>query len=486
MFWEYTVRMQTRHPELKFLGLFLSDFRQFLLQPINYAETGFFNILSNSPFTNHPSFRPILQLLMLTASGNIKVKTQGTEAQAFSEGLLFIYSNIIDIAFVLQMYIHLYRCCCCYMIYLLTAIGLSPGGSSTVHIYTQTIHRTTPNKQYIEQHNNLGECGPCPVLSSYTLAFALQMRKIIKILSQIYIGVLAKYLLFLSDFNETSIFSTDFRKILKYQISCKAVQSESSYSKRMDGQTDMTQAIVALRNFANTPKKRSSEGHIYFTVHTEKFLAEFGNILTCKLVTPSFHWLPLLGKDLGTGVCSFTTQLPSFPRKSTPTHYSRVGVGSIFSVHSYALKMEAADSSETLVPIRGTKRHHTLIITVVRTQNCRRESSYELRIWVKCDAKYRGSCLLRLRKITNRSCRIRSKISSHYIASYIHRQHHKLTFCWMSLLLLPAPGIYPRNCGIQGARPFVPPRGFRATSTVTSDGSKPIAKSSKMTNIPFS
>ena len=29
------------------------------------------------------------------------------------------------------------------MIYLLTAIGLSPGGSSTVHFYTQTIHRTT-------------------------------------------------------------------------------------------------------------------------------------------------------------------------------------------------------------------------------------------------------------------------------------------------------------------------------------------------------
>jgi uncharacterized integral membrane protein len=29
------------------------------------------------------------------------------------------------------------------MIYLLTAIGLTPGGSSTVHIYAQTIHRTT-------------------------------------------------------------------------------------------------------------------------------------------------------------------------------------------------------------------------------------------------------------------------------------------------------------------------------------------------------
>jgi uncharacterized integral membrane protein len=29
------------------------------------------------------------------------------------------------------------------MIYLLNAIGLKPGGSSTVHIYIQTIHRTT-------------------------------------------------------------------------------------------------------------------------------------------------------------------------------------------------------------------------------------------------------------------------------------------------------------------------------------------------------
>ena len=31
------------------------------------------------------------------------------------------------------------------MIYLLTAIGLTPGGRSTVHIYTQTIHRTIQN-----------------------------------------------------------------------------------------------------------------------------------------------------------------------------------------------------------------------------------------------------------------------------------------------------------------------------------------------------
>ena len=40
------------------------------------------------------------------------------------------------------------------MIYLLTAIGLPSVGSSTVHIYTQTINRTTQNKQYIKQHKN--------------------------------------------------------------------------------------------------------------------------------------------------------------------------------------------------------------------------------------------------------------------------------------------------------------------------------------------
>jgi len=54
---------------------------------------------------------------------------------------------------------------------------VSPGSSSTVHVYTQTIHGTTQNKQYIEQHNNLEECGPCPTLASYNLAFALKLRK---------------------------------------------------------------------------------------------------------------------------------------------------------------------------------------------------------------------------------------------------------------------------------------------------------------------
>ena len=63
------------------------------------------------------------------------------------------------------------------MIYLLTAIGVPPGGSSRVHIYTQTIHRTTQNKQYIEQHKNFGRVRPVPRLGEFYPAFALQQRK---------------------------------------------------------------------------------------------------------------------------------------------------------------------------------------------------------------------------------------------------------------------------------------------------------------------
>jgi hypothetical protein len=50
------------------------------------------------------------------------------------------------------------------MIYLLTAMGLTPDGGSTVHIYTQTIHRTTQNKQNIKQHKNFGRVRDLPLL----------------------------------------------------------------------------------------------------------------------------------------------------------------------------------------------------------------------------------------------------------------------------------------------------------------------------------
>jgi hypothetical protein len=45
-----------------------------------------------------------------------------------------------------------------------------------------------------------------------------------------YIRLRVKYLLLLSDFNDACVFSTDFRKILKYRISWKSVQWEPSCS----------------------------------------------------------------------------------------------------------------------------------------------------------------------------------------------------------------------------------------------------------------
>jgi len=38
---------------------------------------------------------------------------------------------------------------------MLTAIGLTPGGSSTVHIHTQTIHRTKQWKKNIQIRTNI-------------------------------------------------------------------------------------------------------------------------------------------------------------------------------------------------------------------------------------------------------------------------------------------------------------------------------------------
>ena len=57
------------------------------------------------------------------------------------------------------------------MMYLLTATGLSPGGSTNLHT------NNTQNNTNNNRTTNVEECGPCPVFASFTLAFALQLRK---------------------------------------------------------------------------------------------------------------------------------------------------------------------------------------------------------------------------------------------------------------------------------------------------------------------
>ena len=77
---------------------------------------------------------------------------------------------------------------------------------------------------------------------------------------EMYIGLNVKYPLFLYDFNETWIFSTDFCIMLKYEISWKSVYgSRVVPSVQTDGRTDMTKLIVAFRNFSNTPKIRDPD-----------------------------------------------------------------------------------------------------------------------------------------------------------------------------------------------------------------------------------
>jgi hypothetical protein len=52
----------------------------------------------------------------------------------------------------------------------LTTIGLKPGGSSTSHIYTQTVHK-------IQIKENFGSAGSAPSFTSYNLAFVLRLMK---------------------------------------------------------------------------------------------------------------------------------------------------------------------------------------------------------------------------------------------------------------------------------------------------------------------
>ena len=72
------------------------------------------------------------------------------------------------------------------------------------------------------------------ILSETFLILKKNERDIIR---YIYIGLNIKYPLFLSGCNESCIFLTSFRKILKYQISWQSFQWERT-DGRTDGQTD--------------------------------------------------------------------------------------------------------------------------------------------------------------------------------------------------------------------------------------------------------
>jgi len=74
--------------------------------------------------------------------------------------------------------------------------------------------------------------------------------------SKMFIGLHVKYPLFLSDFKENLIFSTDFQKILKYQISWKSIQWEQSCTMQMD-RWRHDEAYRHLSQFSEVTKMRN-------------------------------------------------------------------------------------------------------------------------------------------------------------------------------------------------------------------------------------
>jgi hypothetical protein len=124
-----------------------------------------------------------------------------------------------------------------------------------------------------------------------------------------YRGLHVEHPLLLSGFNETWIFSPEFRKILKYQTSCKSFRCEASCSVRMDRRADMTKLTVIFRNFANAPKKslknwpkrrrNTSENRLLILlvwIHTHAaslnhwLFGDYRNGVTCS---SPVHWLPI-------------------------------------------------------------------------------------------------------------------------------------------------------------------------------------------------
>jgi hypothetical protein len=103
------------------------------------------------------------------------------------------------------------------------------------------------------------------------------------------VGLKVKYQLLLSDFNENRIFSTDFWKMFKYEISWKSVQgSRVVPCGQTDGWTDMTKTIVAFRNFANAPKIRDPDSHVPVIQRKLEPSSNLVMLTVCWKLTPIF------------------------------------------------------------------------------------------------------------------------------------------------------------------------------------------------------
>jgi hypothetical protein len=167
------------------------------------------------------------------------------------------------------------------------------------------------------------------------------------------ISLHVKYPLFLSELNETCIFSTDFRYIFNYQVSWKSVHWEPCCSLRKDRRTHMTKLIVGFCNFTKTHKnwktlilKNSKTVFLFFRTAGLWFLLRkhfcsfqgaisylrfFNNM---NLLSLSYHQYILLQLQLFTdfSIRVFETQASFFPLQS---HYILSFLHYCIRRHSY-------------------------------------------------------------------------------------------------------------------------------------------------------
>ena len=98
-----------------------------------------------------------------------------------------------------------------------------------------------------------------------------------------------KYPLFLSDFNETWIFWTCFRKTqISNSIKIRPVEAELFHA---DGRTNKL-IIISFRNFANTPGHSTFCPHNVFVCFVWIWEQAVVTICTTRFNTQEFHVLP--------------------------------------------------------------------------------------------------------------------------------------------------------------------------------------------------
>jgi hypothetical protein len=181
-----------------------------------------------------------LYTLSKNKTGNVHTYKRNIQASSWNhccrwKAISITYSECVSVALVNQ---HAHRMC---------HIILSSVACLAVPYFSTLSHKRHEFREKVIEHKM------CDFLWNFWLEHSHSKNS--AKYQKNYVCLCVKYPLFLSDFNETWIFSTDFRKILKCKISLKSVQWDPSYYMRTDGQTDMTKQIVAFQNFAKAHKK---------------------------------------------------------------------------------------------------------------------------------------------------------------------------------------------------------------------------------------